>query len=230
MNPTLLRQIYGQHGIKKKVLRWTKRPKANTEKKFEKLKEQLRAEVTSAKAQGYELCYTDECLFTRRTVPKSEWAHRRTNVEVDMAQLDEPAYALILAVSSEHGVVCRKTFKKSVNVAKFLEYIEQLREETQGRKICLFWDNLSVHRSRQVTDRLDALGIRYIFNLPASPDYNGVEGCFSKIKQSFKVQRLQKMARGIKPNIQTLIHRAVNTLTMKDIRNFIEYSDKKLSD
>ena len=98
-------------------------------------------------------------------------------------------------------MVCRKTYKKSVNVAKFLDYIEQLRDEAEGRKICLFWDNLSVHRSRQVTDRLDALGIKYIFNLPYSPDFNGVKGCFSKIKQSFKVQRMQKMAKGIKPNI-----------------------------
>ena len=127
-------------------------------------------------------------------------------------------------------MVCQKTYKKSVNVEKCLDWIQKLRAENPDRKLCLFWDNLSVHHSKRVLGRLDDLGIKYIFNLPFSPQYNGVEGCFSKIKQSFKVQRLQKMARGIKPNIQSLIHKAVNTLTMKDIRNFIEYSDKKLSD
>ena len=60
----------------------------------------MRTEVGAAKAQGYEICYTDECLFTRRSVAKSEWARRLVNVEVDMDKLNEPAYALILAVSA----------------------------------------------------------------------------------------------------------------------------------
>ena len=62
-----------------------------------------------------------------------------------------------------------------------------------------------MHRSLTVKQRLDELGIRYIFNIVASPDLNGVEGCFSKVKQTFKMLRMQKIARGIKPNIATLI-------------------------
>ena len=58
-----------------------------------------------------------------------------------------------------------------------------------------------MHHSKRVLGRLEELGIRVIFNLAYSPQFNAVEGCFSKIKQSFKVQRMQKMAKGIKPNI-----------------------------
>ena len=170
-----------------------------------------------AEAQGYEVCYTDECMFTRKSVPKIEWAQRKANLEVDMDKLNEPAYALLLAVSAERGVVCQKTFKKSVNVEKCLDWIQKLGAENPDKKLCLFWDNLAVHRSKTVLDRLDEVGIRNIFNLPASPDFNGVEGCFSKIKQSFKTQRAQKLARGLRPNIETLIHRAVKSLTLKDI-------------
>ena len=43
------------------------------------------------------------------------------------------------------------------------------------------------------------LGVRVIFNLAYCPQYNTIEGCFSKVKQSFKAQRLQKMARGLRP-------------------------------
>ena len=84
---------------------------------------------------------------------------------------------------------------------KCLDWIEKLREANPGRKLCLFWDNLRVHHSKRVLGKLEELGVQVIFNLAYSPAFNGVEGCFSKIKQSFKVQRLQKMAKGIKPNI-----------------------------
>ena len=173
--------------------------------------------MAAAKAAGQEILYTDECLFTRRTVQPAEWSHRRTNLELDLGALNEPAYALVLAVSADRGVVAWKTYKKSVNVTKWLNYIEVLRENTGERPACLFWDNLAVHRSKTVLDRLDEVGIHNIFNLLASPDFNGVEGCFSKIKQSFKTQRAQKLARGMRPNIETLIHRAVKSLTLKDI-------------
>jgi len=81
-----------------------------------------------------------------------------------------------------------------------------------------------VHRSLTVKQRLDELGIRYIFNIVASPDFNGVEGCFSKVKQTFKTLRMQKIARGVKPNVATLIQKAVNSLKLKDIQGFIRHS------
>ena len=111
---------------------------------------------------------------------------------------------------------------------KCLDWIEQLRVENPGRKLCLFWDNLRVHHSKRVLDRLEELGVKVIFNLAYSPAYNGVEGCFSKVKHSFKKQRLQKLARGLRPNLQTLIQRAVKSLNFKDIRNFITHSNKEL--
>ena len=39
LNATLLRRVYRIHGVKKKALRWKKRPKANTLKQYGKLKE-----------------------------------------------------------------------------------------------------------------------------------------------------------------------------------------------
>ena len=86
-----------------------------------------------------------------------------------------------------------------------------------------------MHHSKRVLGRLEELGIRVIFNLAYSPQFNAVEGCFSKIKQSFKKQRLQKMARGLRPNLHTLIQRAVKSLSLKDIRNFIAHSERQLA-
>ena len=166
---TLLRKVYRLHGIRKKVIRWTKPIRPSKAKKYGKVLEELRQEVEAAEAEGYEVCYTDECMFSRKSVPKIEWAQRKTNLDVDMTLLNEPAYALLLAVSAERGVVCQKIYKKSVNIEKCLDWIQKLHEESPGRKLCLFWDNLSVHHSKRVLDRLEELGIKVIFNLSYSP-------------------------------------------------------------
>ena len=55
--------------------------------------------MDSAKADGYEICYTDECCFTRTSVAKGDWSQRHTNVELDLAHLNEPTQALLLADS-----------------------------------------------------------------------------------------------------------------------------------
>ena len=164
-----------------------------------------------------EVLYTDECCFTRQSLAKGEWTQKRSNVEVDMALLNDQSYALLLAVSAERGVVCSKIYKRSVNVEKCLDWVEQLREENPGRKLCVFWDNLSVHHSKRVLGRLEDLGIKVIFNISYSPQFNGVEGCFSKVKHTFKKERLQKLARGLRPNLHTLVHRAVKSLRLEDI-------------
>ena len=71
------------HGVKKKALRWIKRPKANTLKQFGKLKSQLRKEMHSATADQFDIVYLDEAMFTRKTVPLIEWSRKRSNIEVE---------------------------------------------------------------------------------------------------------------------------------------------------
>ena len=121
-------------------------------------------------------------MFTRKTVPLIEWAAKKSNITIEEETINEPAYALLMSVSEQNGVELAKVYKKSVNIEKFLKYIEELRAKTEGRKICLFMDNLSVHRSKKVIKELENCGIKYIFNLPYAPALNSIELCFSKVK------------------------------------------------
>ena len=68
MNAMLLTKIYRMYGVKKKAISWKKRLKPNTALKYDELKQELRQKVLQAKQQGYEILYTDECMFTRKTV------------------------------------------------------------------------------------------------------------------------------------------------------------------
>ena len=119
----MLRRVYRIHGVKKKALRWKKRPKANTLKQYGKLKEQLREEINATVVAGFDILWLDECMFTRKTVPLIEWSNKLTNIEVEEETINEPAYALLMAVSDHSGVELAKVYKKSVNIEKFLKYV-----------------------------------------------------------------------------------------------------------
>ena len=54
-------------------------------------------------------------------------------------------------------------------------------------------DNLSTHTSKKTLAEMQRLGIRHVFNVPYSPQFNPIELSFAKIKQKFKTLRLQKL-------------------------------------
>ena len=57
-------------------------------------------------------------------------------------------------------------------------------------------DNLSVHKSREVRERMDELSIAYIFAPAYSPEYNPIEAVFSIFKNYIKRQRLAAIVNG----------------------------------
>ena len=63
-------------------------------------------------------------------------------------------------------------------------------------------DNLSVHRSRDVKERMDELSITYIFSPPYSPDYNPIELVFSIFKSEIKKKRLTAILQGRTFNVE----------------------------
>ena len=63
-------------------------------------------------------------------------------------------YALIFAISEEKGVEYYQVFEKSVDQNKFSEYLLNLRRSTQFEKIAIFLDNLMVHKTISVKEKL----------------------------------------------------------------------------
>ena len=80
-------------------------------------------------------------------------------------------------------------FDQSVNIPKFKQYVDQLREENGNDKICLFMDNLSAHTSHKSQKNMTDNGFRFIYNLAYEPDFNPIESVFSKVKRRFKTLR-----------------------------------------
>ena len=73
MYPTLLREVYARHGIKKKKLRWYKTPKEQDPDKQATMLTTMKRQLTRARNDGYRLVYIDETCFTRKTTIDAEW-------------------------------------------------------------------------------------------------------------------------------------------------------------
>lgn len=97
---------------------------------------------------------------------KFEWAAKHENMEIDEKLLNEPTKALLLGISAENGVEQYRIFAKSVNIKKFIQYLQMVKDAHGDQKVCLFMDNLAVHKSKKSKAKMDELGIRFIFNLP----------------------------------------------------------------
>ena len=82
---------------------------------------------------------------------------------------------MIAAISSLRGVDQVSLFNYSVNKEKFAQFLQDLRDKYYFDDICLYMDNLSVHRSKFITDRMDELGFAYIWSPTYSPEYNPIE-------------------------------------------------------
>ena len=68
---------------------------------------------------------------------------------VDVAKLEEPTLALLCGISKEKGTEHFRIFENSVNVDKFIEYLDGLKAAEPDAKIALFMDNLSAHTSER---------------------------------------------------------------------------------
>ena len=83
------------------------------------------------------------------------------------------------------------TFEKSVNIEKFKVWLDELRARHFFDDICVVLDNLRVHHSNAVVERMDELGIEYIYTPAYSPDSNPIESVFSMFKNKLKRERMK---------------------------------------
>ena len=142
--------------------------------------------------------------------------------------LIKDTFALLMGISSQRGVLCPRFYESSVNTTKFMEWLEALRADSPQRDICLFVDQLSVHRTHQSRETAAGLGIRIIYNVAYSPDYNPIETSFSKIKHAYKKGILRRFVQGIEPDFREVAAEAVQQVTLENVQNCVRSSMRLL--
>ena len=187
------------------------------------------AALKRAKRDGYRVIYIDETMFTRSTVPRSEYCLPNQNMTVNQAWINEPTMAVLSGISREKGQELFMLFPKSVNNEKFQEYLERLRAENGDAKIALFMDNLSCHKSPESMKAMRRLKYRWIFNVAYSPDWNPIESTFSKVKHRFRCLRGQVITGALHCSYEGIINKAFKSLRKKDVVNSVDHVQRLLN-
>jgi transposase len=124
-----------------------------------------------------------------------------------------PYVAVVASISAERGLENRTTYNSALDRFDFAEYLQDISRSRDGRPFALFIDNARFHKAIVVKDQMAELGIRPIMNVPYSPQYNPIEGCFSIVKNHFKMHRLNAMLNDRDFNFQKGIDAAFKQLT-----------------
>ena len=54
--------------------------------------------------RNFRVIYLDECMITKRTLPKTVWSLPKTNVFLDQKEISIKNKAILVAVSREYGL------------------------------------------------------------------------------------------------------------------------------
>ena len=92
------------------------------------------------------------------------------------------AIACVVAVSERYGLDLLMMWEKSINNDKFHTFVKRLRKKYPFRRMCMYMDNLSIHRSKATAQVLREQRFEVIFTPAYSPFSNCIEECFAVVK------------------------------------------------
>ena len=110
---------------------------------------------------------------------------------LDLSKINTDPIAVIGGVSLKNGVDLVETYPKSIDTKKFLFFLQRLRDIYWVDDLALIMDNLSVHKCNKSKERMDELGIEYVYITPYSPHLNAIEEVWAMSKRIIKKQRYQ---------------------------------------
>jgi transposase len=110
---------------------------------------------------------------------------------------------------------------RAADSTDFCDFLQKIKRKTKKKKVTVFMDNLNVHRSKMVKEKLDQLKFDYIFNAPYSPNGNPIESFFSVLKQKYRKLWMEELATGVQTNRKSKAERALVALSDLSHFNFL---------
>ena len=185
-----LGRYYRLNNITKKKVIIQKVSNPKTLANIRKYIDENRAKLSEILAAETPIYFLDECVFSSKTFQGYDWQAPRTNLRLAQSEYNMECTAFLGAISKDKGIAYYKLYKKSVDSAKFMEYLREFKWYHGKKKCYLYMDNLAVHKTKDVRTLMEELNIHPIWAPPYSPDYNPIEFIFSKLKMLVKNMRI----------------------------------------
>jgi transposase len=92
----------------------------------------------------------------------------------------------LLGAMSPKGMLASMTVESGTDGDVFLAYVDQVLCPRLRPGQVVVMDNLSAHKVPGVRERIEAAGAELLYLPPYSPDFNPIEQCWAKVKQSLR--------------------------------------------
>jgi hypothetical protein len=164
----------------------------------------LRRELEDLVKKGYQVLQLDECVFNTKKMDRRHWAPMGDPHRVRQRFLQQEVVYVLGAISQEAGCVRMFVQDTAFCGADIIAALEELKrffsaEAEVPQRFAVFWDNASIHKTKEVQASAKRLGIPLLYNLPYRPDLNGIELHWRRCKQrwgalidSFRANGLDK--------------------------------------
>lgn len=129
--------------------------------------------------------FVDESGTNLAMTPRYGRAPRGRRV-VGAAPRNHGPNVTLLAAMGPAGITAAMTMTGAVDGAVLDLFVARILVPSLRPGQTVVWDNLSVHKNRQVRGRIEAAGCQVRFLPPYSPDYSPIEPAFGKLKTALR--------------------------------------------
>ncbi|MDP2736085.1 MAG: IS630 family transposase, partial [bacterium] len=92
----------------------------------------------------------------------------------------------LLGAMSSKGMLASRTVESATDGEVFLAYLDPVLCPCLRPGQVVVMDNWAVHKVQGVRERIEAVGGELLYLPPYSPDFNPIEQCWAKVKQSLR--------------------------------------------
>jgi transposase len=163
------------------------------------------------------LVFVDESGSNLALAPRYGWAPKGQRAW-GKAPTNRGKNTTVLAAMTHKGLLVSMTVEGAANTEAFLTYLDELLGPALHPGQTVLMDNLRVHKAQAVRERIEARGCRLVFLPRYSPDFNPIEGAFSKLKTFLR--RVQARTREL---LEAAIGAGLQTITTQDAQGWFEH-------
>ena len=94
--------------------------------------------------------------------------------------------SLLAGIIEDAGIEAYVIHPRSIKREQYVEFLHKLRDRYAEGEIVLLVDNLSVHKTKEAKKAYADLNITPVYNVPYSPEFNGIEFYWNLVKGHYK--------------------------------------------
>lgn len=180
--------------------------------------------------QGFNIYFMDESSILSKNNHFKCWRKKKENV---YNNISIPKRANLLLVVSKDKVIYFEINEQGTNQKTFIKFLEgfiKSIENEDNKKYILVLDNLSAHKTPEVTNFLIDNKINVIYNSPYVSEFNCVELSFRYIKKIIYSKIYETIENTIKDVENLLKSKEIQKTLIKNfcetLQTYIEYSNK----